>query len=60
MSVSKTPQVLTPKSCKLDQREIDDISDWIQLNYEKLMGLWDVFETGNGSAAKLITSLSKI
>lgn len=60
MSVSKTPQVLTPKSCKLKQHEVDDISDWIQLNYDKLMELWNVFETGNGSAAKILASLSKI
>lgn len=60
MSVDKNPCVLTPKSCKLKQSEIDDISDWIKLNYEALIALWNVFETGAGSATKIIASLEKI
>lgn len=60
MSVSKTPALLTPKSCKLKQHEVNDISDWIQLNYDVLMDLWDVYETGDGSTAKLISSLKRI
>lgn len=44
MSVEKNPRVLTPNSCKLGKSDIDDISDWIKINYEVLMDLYYVFE----------------
>lgn len=60
MSVSKNPQVLTPKSCKLSNSKIEDISDWIILNYGILMKMWKVYETGTGSLTKLILQLQKL
>jgi len=60
MSVAKIPEVLTPRSCKLRKSEVDDISDWIKLNYDVLMKMWNVYETGNGSIIKLQDKLKKI
>jgi len=48
------PEVLTPKSCKLSSSNVEDISDWIKLNYDILMKMWKTYETGTGSLAKLI------
>jgi hypothetical protein len=60
ISVSKTPTVLTPKSCKLAQSEVADILDWVMLNYDTLMQLWQVYETGTGFSAPLLQQLQKI
>ena len=60
MSVAKIPEVLTPRSCKLKKSEVDDISDWIKLNYVVLMDMWKVYETGTGSIIKLQDKLKKI
>lgn len=60
VSVSLTPVVLTPSSCKLKRSEIDDIKDWIILNYSVLMKMWKVYETGEGSIIDLQFKLKKI
>lgn len=44
VSVSKNPSVLTPRTCKLPTSTVEDILDWIRLNYETLMEMWEVFE----------------
>jgi hypothetical protein len=60
MTVSKNPIVQTPKSVKISQDVVDDISDWIVLNYDVLMKLWDVYETGKGKSAQLLLQFKKI
>lgn len=60
MSVARIPEVLTPRSCKISKSEVDNVSDWIKLNYNTLMELWKVYETGVGSTIKLQSKLHKI
>lgn len=45
MSVLIDPIVLTPISMKLLISMINDIKDWIKLNYDDLM--WKINETGD-------------
>ena len=47
ITVDKQPQVIHPEKAKLNKDEIEDIIDWIKLNYEKLMWLWKFHETGD-------------
>ena len=60
MTVSRNPEVITPRSCMLKNYEVDDIKDWIQLNYDTLMSLWKAYETGVGSVHKLLLDLRKL
>jgi len=60
INIDKEPRVLTPKSVKLKESEIEDIKDWIKLNYDALMDLWKHFETGVGSTIPLLNALKKI
>lgn len=60
ISVSKTPKVLTPSSVKIKQDEIEDLQDWIILNYDKLMKMWDMYEKGIGNPNTIISTLEKI
>lgn len=60
MSVSKSPKILTPNSCKLSSSVIEDISDWIMLNYEVLMQLYEIGESGDGDMIEAMQKLKKI
>lgn len=61
VSVSKNPVVLTPRTCKLNASTVDDILDWIKINYEILMEMWEVFEGRKEEPiAMLIGRLRKI
>lgn len=60
VSVSKDPQILTPKSCKVKQAHRDDLTDWVVLNYDVLMELWRAYESGDGSMVAIQTKLRKI
>jgi hypothetical protein len=56
VSISKEPKVLAGKA-KMDQAELDDIFDWIIINYEPLMKYWnDEYE----SDAEVYSDLKKI
>lgn len=59
MSVSREPQVLTPKNAKLKSHEIEDLKDWIKINYEVLMQAWLAFETGE-SGIDTLRDLKKL
>lgn len=60
VAVAKEPRVLTPKSAQLSTAKIDDVFDWIKLNYEKLMELWAIHESGDGDADEVLSRLKKI
>ncbi len=60
MNVDKDPQVMTPKSVKLKEGEVQDVKDWIKLNYDELMALWQHFETGEGDVIELLQQLKKL
>lgn len=60
ISVAKDPSVLTPRSVKIKSKELDDLFDWVKLNYSILMQLWSVHESGDGDANALLQSLQKI
>ena len=60
VSVSKQPVVLTPRSCKLSQSTIEDVFDWVVLNYDTLMQLWNVHESGDGDSMSLLAQLKRI
>ena len=59
MSVEKSPRILTQKSVKLKKQELDDIIDWIKLNYDVLMKLWNAYENDE-STIELLGMLRKI
>ena len=60
VSVDKSPRVLTPKSVKLKGSEVEEIRDWIKLNYDELMVLWKCFETDTGDVVELLSKLKKL
>jgi len=60
INVDKDPRVLTPKSVKLKSSEVNEIEDWIKLNYDELLALWKHFESGNGSVLELLSKLKKL
>ncbi|MEM2159584.1 MAG: hypothetical protein QXN55_01365 [Candidatus Nitrosotenuis sp.] len=47
VSVDKEPRVLTKTTAKLPKSDQDNIIDWIKLNYDNLMLLWQIHETGD-------------
>lgn len=68
IGLSKEPWVITPKSCKISKSELDDIFDWIKLNYDDLTKLWRRFENNgidpihpeDDNIHLIITSLKKL
>jgi hypothetical protein len=61
MSVSKSPIIFTPRSCKISQDDVNMISDWVMLNYDVLMQMWEVSEAGEGeSLLPLLQHLRKV
>jgi len=60
VDISKNPTVLTKKSCKLTTNQLDNLFDWIKLNYSVLMELYKAYETGTGSILELQAQLKKI
>ena len=60
INVDKEPRVLTPKSVKLKSSEVNEIEDWIKLNYDALMVLWKHFESGEGDTVELLSKLKKL
>lgn len=50
VSVSQTPRLLTPRFCKITSAELEDVFDWIKLNYDILMRMWDIHENMGISA----------
>ena len=60
ISVDKNPRVLTPKSMKIKQSELDDLFDWVKINYDNLMEMWKIYESGNGDLIPLLSALKKI
>ena len=47
ITVDKDPRIIYPEKVKLSKNEVEDIIDWIKLNYEKLLWLWKFHETGD-------------
>lgn len=60
LSISKEPINLTPKFTKISGEEVERVKDWIKLNYDLLMELWEVFETGLGSTIAVLVKLKKL
>jgi hypothetical protein len=60
ISVTREPKILTPKSVKINIDDQTDITDWIKLNYDDLMKMWKVYETGDGSLVPIIQDLKKL
>lgn len=60
VSVMKEPKVLTPKSAELSTSKIEDVLDWIKMNYDELMELWKIHETGDGDADEVLSRLKKL
>ena len=60
MSVDREPRVLTPKSAEISTAKIDDVSDWIKLNYDELMELWKIHESGDGDSREVLNRLKKL
>jgi len=60
LSISKEPVNYTPKFTKIDKDDEEDVKDWIKQNYEKLMILWKMYETGTGDIVKALSDLEKL
>ena len=60
VSVSSAPEVLTPKSVKLSSDRVQDVLDWVTLNYTDLMELWKMYEAGTGDVVGVLSKLKKI
>jgi hypothetical protein len=60
MSIEKDPVNLTPKFTKISTDDLEDVKDWIKLNYEVLIKLWKMYETGEGDSLILLGKLQKI
>jgi hypothetical protein len=58
MPVAKTPVLLNQFSSH--RAKIDDISDWVKLNYDTLMKMWEIHETEDGDLDAELTKLKKI
>ena len=60
VSISKNPQVLTPKYVKLKTTDVENIKDWIVINFDVLMELFDHFESGDGDTLEYLNRLMRI
>ena len=60
ISVAKDPIVLTPKARKISNSDLEDLFDWVKLNYNTLMQLWKIHESGDGDTDSVYSSLEKI
>lgn len=59
ISVEKEPKILTPRNMKLKRDDINHIIDWVKLNYDVLMKLWNAYENNKGTI-ELLGMLKKI
>ncbi len=60
ISVAKDPRVLTPSTMKIKQSELDDLFDWVKINYDDLMKMWKMYESGDGDPLEIQMNLKKI
>lgn len=60
ISIAKEPINLTPKFTKVSIKDEEDVKDWVKLNYDVLLQLWKLFETGKGSLLILLGKLKKL
>lgn len=60
IAVAREPYVATPRSVKLKQEEVDEVIDWVKLNYEVLMELYQSHETGEGDTIEIQSRLKKL
>ena len=60
VTVSKQPKILTPKYCKIPKKDVEDIFDWIVLNYDDLMSIYGMFEDDVGNPFDVILNLKKL
>jgi hypothetical protein len=60
ISIEKEPVNLTPKFTKISKADEEDVKDWVKLNYEILIQLWKMYETGEGNSLILLGKLKKL
>lgn len=60
ISIDKNPINLTPKFTKINNNDVEDVKDWIKLNYDILIKLWKMYESGNGNSVVLLGQLKKL
>lgn len=60
LSVAKNPDVMTPKSVAMKPSDLENVKDWVKLNYDVLMKLWKIHESGDGNAIEELANLQKI
>jgi hypothetical protein len=62
LSIEKDPVNINPKLTKISSDDDDEeyVKDWIKQNYEKLMILWKMYETGTGDIVKALSTLEKL
>ena len=60
VAVARKPYTVTPRAVDLPMSTVEDIYDWISLNYEVLMELYTAFETGDGDTVEIMSRLQKL
>ena len=60
VSVEKTPKVLTPRAVRIPSVDLEDVLDWVSINYDLLMEMWHMYETGDGNPTEILVQLQKI
>jgi hypothetical protein len=60
VSIGKPAEVMTPKAMKLKQDDLEQVIDWVTLNHDELIALYNMYESGEGSALELLSALKKI
>lgn len=60
ISVGKEPRVLTPKAVKLKSADLNNVLDWVKLNYDDLMLMWNMYESGDGDPNPILLNLKKL
>src|SRR5574343_1597929 len=47
VAVAPSPYVIKKHDVRLSNKELNLVFDWVSINYNKLMLLWQIHETGN-------------
>lgn len=60
VAVAKDPYVITPRNMRLKSNVLDDVLDWVKINYDILMQMWKLHESGDGDLDDLLSKLTKL
>lgn len=59
VSVDRNPEIKAGKS-SLTSNQLSSVYEWVKLNYDVLMELWKIHETGDGDNDAALAKLQKV